>query len=126
MTEAAQVSDCDDGDIARPPAFSDEALALRFSEQHEHQLRYVDAWGRWLVWNGSVWRFDDTLLAFDLSRAMCRQASAECNEHRVSAAIASARTVAAVERLARADRRHAATVDQWDADPGCSTRPEES
>jgi putative DNA primase/helicase len=30
--------------------------------------------------------------------------------------VASAQTVATVERLARADRRHAAIVDQWDAD----------
>ena len=31
--------------------------------------------------------------------------------------VASAKTAAAVERLAEADRRIAATVDQWDADP---------
>ena len=39
-----------------------------------------------------------------------------CNEPRVAISLASAATVAAVERLARADRRHAATTDQWDAD----------
>ena len=31
--------------------------------------------------------------------------------------IASAKTVAAIERLAKADRRIAATTDQWDVDP---------
>ena len=36
---------------------------------------------------------------------------------RVAAKIASASTVAAVERLARADRRHAATSEEWDRDP---------
>ena len=36
---------------------------------------------------------------------------------RPASAIASAKTVYAVERLARSDRRLAATVDQWDADP---------
>ncbi len=30
------------------PAFSDEALALRFAERHADDLRYVAAWGRWL------------------------------------------------------------------------------
>ena len=30
--------------------------------------------------------------------------------------IASAQKVAAVEKLARADREHAATVEQWDRD----------
>ena len=37
--------------------------------------------------------------------------------------IASAKTVAAIERLARADRRHAATVEQWDADPWVLNTP---
>ncbi len=38
--------------------------------------------------------------------------------------IASAKTVAAVERLAKADRRHAATVDQWDAMPWLLNTPD--
>jgi hypothetical protein len=33
---------------ARPPAFSDEALALRFADLHADDLRYVAAWGKWL------------------------------------------------------------------------------
>jgi hypothetical protein len=32
---------------AQAPAFSDEALALRFAERHAGELRYVAAWGRW-------------------------------------------------------------------------------
>lgn len=104
-------------ETVRPPAFSDEALALRFSERHADDLRYVAAWGRWLRWDGTCWRFDDSLHAFDLARRICREAAAECNQPKVAVAIASAKTVAAVERLAKADRRHAATVDQWDADP---------
>lgn len=101
----------------RPPAFSDDALALRFSERHGETLRYVAAWGRWLQWSGAHWATDETINVFDLARAVCREAAAECNQPKVASAIASAKTVAAVERLARSDRRHAATVDQWDADP---------
>ena len=107
----------DDADLDRPPEFTDEALALRFTALHKDRLRYVATWGRWLIWNGAVWRFDDTMRAFDLSRAICRQAAGECNKPKVASMIASAKTVAAVERLAKADRRHAATVDQWDAMP---------
>jgi putative DNA primase/helicase len=105
---------------ARPPEFSDEALALRFAEKHEQQARYVAAWGKWLLWGGTRWAFDQTLLAFDLSRAVCRVASAEIidpKQVKLAAAIASAKTVAAIVTLARADRRHAATVEQWDSDP---------
>jgi phage/plasmid-associated DNA primase len=101
----------------RPPEFTDEALALRFTERHKGSLRYVASWGQWLIWDGEIWQFDETLRVFDLSRAVCRKASSECNEERVADAIASAKTVAAVERLAKADRRHAAVANQWDADP---------
>ena len=38
-------------------------------------------------------------------------------------AVANARTVAAVERLAKADRRLAATADQWDANPWLLNTP---
>jgi P4 family phage/plasmid primase-like protien len=37
--------------------------------------------------------------------------------------IASARTVAAIERLAKADRKHAATHEQWDANPWLLNTP---
>ena len=107
----------------RPPAFSDEALALRFAERHDGDLRYVAAWNKWLVWNGHHWRFDDTIYAFDRARAICREAAAECNDDKLAFAIASAKTDAAIERLARADRRLAATVDQWDADPWLLSTP---
>ena len=54
------------------PAFSDEALALRFAAQNADTLRYVAAWSRWLIWTGTHWQFDETLKAFDLSRNVCR------------------------------------------------------
>jgi len=101
---------------ARPPAFSDEALALRFTARHEADLRYVAAWGKWLIYQDGLWSFDTTLEAFSLARAICREAARECND-KGAKTVASAKTVAAVVSLARADRQHAATTDQWDADP---------
>ncbi len=100
---------------ARPPAFSDEALALGFAETHRDDLRYVAAWSKWMIYDGGRWALDDTLKAFNLSRVVCRKAAAECNT-KAKKTIASAKTVAAVERLAKADRRLAATTDQWDPD----------
>jgi putative DNA primase/helicase len=110
-------------DEPRPPAFTDEALALRFAEEHEADLRYVAPWGRWLHYDATRWRFDDTLLAFDLARRVCRRAAAECSRPKVAKLIASAKTVAGVERLAKADRRLAATIDQWDSDPWLLNTP---
>ncbi len=105
-------------ELALPPKFSEESIALRFSVRHAHDLRYVDAWGKWLRWDGARWREDDTLEVFDQARRICRETAAECEIEKPTAAprLAAAATVAAVERLARADRRHAATIGQWDAD----------
>ena len=43
---------------AIPAEFSDEAIALKFTETHSDKLRYVAAWGKWLLWNGTRWGFD--------------------------------------------------------------------
>jgi putative DNA primase/helicase len=113
------------GDAAQAPQFSDEDLALRFAARHKDDLRYVAAFGRWLTWNKTHWRFDDTLAAFDLARMLCRDVASECNSKKgIRMALASAKTVAACERLARADRRLAASPDQWDADPFLLATPD--
>lgn len=103
------------------PAQSEEALALSFAERHECDLRYVAKWKIWLVWDGKRWKPDDSLQAFDFSRATCREAAR--GERKSAREIASAKTVAAVERLAKADRRLAATPDQFDADPWLLNTP---
>ncbi|MGE0650800.1 MAG: phage/plasmid primase, P4 family [Alphaproteobacteria bacterium] len=118
--------DIDRGDD-RPAAWSDDALALRFTDRHEQDLRFVNLWGRWLIWNGQRWVIDDTQNALDLARFIAREASAEILETngtaRLAATVASAKTVAAIERLARADRRHASVTDDWDADPWLLNTP---
>ncbi len=77
----------------RPPAFSDDALALRFADAHGTELRYVAALNKWLRWDGARWCFDDTLAAFDLARKVCREAAAQCNKPKIASIIASAKTV---------------------------------
>jgi P4 family phage/plasmid primase-like protien len=104
------------GDAPLPPGFTEDALALEFSSRHAEDWRYVALWSRWLCWTGTHWQHETTLKAFDLARLACRKAAARCQNPKIAAKISSAGTVAAVERLARADRRHAATSDQWDQD----------
>lgn len=105
-------------EIIRPPEFSDEALALLFAECYADGLRYVYALGKWFVWDSARWHFDETLVARDRVRKTCRAVAARCGEKqdRIAKAIASAKTVAGVERLAQSDRRLAAVVDQFDRD----------
>jgi putative DNA primase/helicase len=108
----------------RPVDLADDALARTFAEHYQNQLRYVEPWGRWHVWDGAVWRPDTSLQAFDLARAVCRDAASRCTAQKVAAAVLSAKTIAATERLAKTDRRLVATVDQWDADPWAINTPD--
>jgi len=107
----------------RPAEYADDALALKFTERHGNDLRYTAVWGRWSVWDGTIWKPDSTYYVFDLARKVCRAKSSSCQNSRLAPRIASAVTVAAVEKLARADRRHAATIDQWDTDPWLLNTP---
>jgi putative DNA primase/helicase len=96
------------------PEFSEDALALEFTSRHGHKLRYCAQWGSWLEWDGTRWRFEKTLHAYDLARAVAREFANISDKN--GKKIASGGTVAAIEKLARSDRRHAATVEIWDAD----------
>ena len=109
-----------------PAQFSEDAFALEFTIRYGADWSYVAAWGQWLTWTGARWERETTLRAFDLARLVCRDSAATCPKPSIKARLSSASTVAAVERLARADRRHAATSDRGIAIRGCSTRREAS
>jgi putative DNA primase/helicase len=102
-----------------PPFGSEDHLALEFSARHADALRFVAVWGRWLQWGGMVWNFEDTLAAFDLARRIARQFAAMESDR----ALAKATVVAAIERLAKSDRRHAAEVDSWDPEESLFNAP---
>jgi P4 family phage/plasmid primase-like protien len=113
------------------PPNSDEALARLLIDQEGSRLRYVAQWGKWMVWDGAAWREDHVLTGLNAVRELCAaQAVAwragtttpqAANEAR---AMASARTVHAVEGLARADQRIAARSEDWDRDPWLLNTPD--
>jgi putative DNA primase/helicase len=107
----------------RPPEFSDDALALRFADEHKGGFRHVAAWKRWMIWTGSVWRPDDTFHVFHSARLVCRAAAVACDKKGTAKALASAKTQAAVVAIARSDPRIAATASQWDVDPDLLNTP---
>lgn len=110
---------------ALPPELSEDSLALEFSARYAVDWRYVAAWGDWLKWDNQRWKSEKTLHAFDLIRRICRQKAEDCRKEkkRVSSKAYSGSTVAAIERLARSDRRHASTTDIWDLDPWLLNTP---
>jgi len=91
-------------------------LALRFSAQYADAMCYIALKGQWQNWNGERWYGEQTLLAFELARRSCREAAQECGNGKPPNTILTAKTFAAVVRIAGADRRHATTIEQWDAD----------
>jgi putative DNA primase/helicase len=98
----------------QPAVPSEDALALDFADRHNDELRFVSFWGKWLKWTAGRWQVEKTLAAYDLARKIC---------HGHSLGGLRARTVAAIELMARSDRRLAATTDQWDADPWLFNTP---
>lgn len=117
-----------DADTDTSPMLSEDALALRFTALHGEDWRFTAAFGKWSYWEAGRWKHDETLLAFSLARKVCR-AAARDSLSAIGASqgqqrnFASAKITAAVERLARSDRRHAAKVDQWDTDPWLLNTP---
>ena len=112
--------------------YCDEALTLAFSARHADDLRYCETFGAWFEWHGGRWREDITRRVFSLARRLCRAKSAEAlatiendkTAAKIASLVASAKTVAAVVNLARADARHATAPDDWDADPWALNTPD--
>lgn len=107
----------------QPTAYSDEALVLQLAEHHAHQIRHVAAWHAWMIWDGVVWCADDDTHVFSLLRQSLRRIAQGCNKRKVQAALNDGRTVAAVEKLLRSDRRIASRIPQWDSNPWLLNTP---
>jgi putative DNA primase/helicase len=118
-------------DVDIPPEYSDDALAEAFADRYGETMLYVAGWGKWMLWNGSRWEADETLEATGRSRVICREhgnaalvrPDLASKARGIATGLTSLRTIGNVERLARSDRRHAATSSQWDVDPWALNTP---
>ncbi len=100
----------------------DDELALEFTSRYAETLRFVAKWGQWLRWDGVRWAMDETLFVQQAVRDTLREIALSGAAKPGDLAV-SAGTVAAVEKLARSDRRHAATAEQFDSDPWLLNTP---
>jgi putative DNA primase/helicase len=122
LTEVAAdfaVESADPSDEGRPEQFSEGALLHRFVREYGNDFRYVTDRGYWLRWEGTHWRKETTVRAFDAARKICCRASGEC----CSRVIASARTVAGVIRLAQEHSPLLLESAMLDADPWALNTP---
>lgn len=104
------------------PIDSDDCLALDFTDQHVGELRHCEEWGKWLRWDGIRWKQDKTSGAYNLVRLHLRRVGSGMHLQDARK-ILSAKTVAAVERMAKTDPRIATAADIWDPDPWLLNTP---
>jgi putative DNA primase/helicase len=52
--------------------YTDLGNAKRFIARHGHELRYVPAWGKWLIWDGARWAVDKTEEVTDRAKETIR------------------------------------------------------
>ena len=75
-----------------------------------------------MIFDGERWQVEKTHLAFEFAKRVAREAACEKGEKEAKA-LASNHTAAAIVNLARADRKIAATAEQWDIDPWLLNTP---
>jgi P4 family phage/plasmid primase-like protien len=114
-----------------PTQYSDDAIAGDFSAAYGNDLKFVPEWG-WLEWDGQRWKRVPDVVVMQKARRSCRWISRACSadpelseskRDQLARSIASAKTVAAIERLARGDRRHFSSVSEWDSHPWLFNTP---
>jgi putative DNA primase/helicase len=128
------------GKVARLPQRPGSAVNLtdlgnaeRLVERHGVDLRYVYAWEKWLVWDGRVWKVDDTgeveRRAKETVRAIYVEASnaegADARKALASHAKSSEARgrIEAMISLARSEPGIAIAPEELDADPWALTTP---
>jgi P4 family phage/plasmid primase-like protien len=103
---------------ARPQRLADWQLARVVTERIGDRLRYVAPVSKWLVWTGSQWKPDATLLAQAEIGAVLQDLASQVSGPGAAAErlrIGSWRTLSSVMALVRADRTIAVSPDSLDS-----------
>ena len=98
---------------------TEDEVALEFSRRHP-ELRYVNLWHRWLRWEGALWRRIEDLCIFHEVRLVAREYAKLHGDKKLSKDAATA----AIERIARNDRRHDTLPEVWNIDPQHFSMPD--
>jgi len=110
--------------VVRPTKYSDDALADLFSKKYKDDFRFVDEWG-WLQWTNTRWQPVSDFVVMGYARQICRNQSQLCendpditpkSRSTLARAVASAKTVAAVIKLAAGDKYHYLESSGFNAD----------
>ncbi|NUT75066.1 hypothetical protein HNO86_08445 [Pseudomonas sp. C1C7] len=88
---------------------SEDRIALLFEAIFHRRLRYCKGHGAWRIYDGNIWRRDETLQVADLVRECCRQGA-----HKKPSFLKQ-RTFTAIEKLASASRSFAVKSKIWNS-----------
>lgn len=121
---------------------SEDRLATELASMERKNMRYVEAWSRWMVFNGSRWLKDEMNTVFDRVRMYLRDIARlivhrmvgrvpnddEIGDRKTKAgravkSLLSSSTIHNVARLMRYDPSIAGNVEQWDRDPTLLNTP---
>lgn len=94
-------------------ASNEDDIALKYAVMYADKLKFDHTRGKWYAWDGIRWKVEDTGLAFDWARSLCREQRVNNKQEK----LASIRVAAAVEKFSQADRRFAVTHEIWNQNP---------
>jgi len=111
-----------------PPEFSQDALAMAWSNAVGPHYKFVNAWNKWLLWDGVRWKIDDTQRTFYECLTMMREVVHWPGSSNLSAAqkrdICSRGRIREVLGIAGSYPEHAMRADAFDSDPWLLGTPE--
>jgi putative DNA primase/helicase len=112
---------------SKHPPLTDLGNAERFCLQHKADVRYLHAWDKWLVWDGTRWKIDVTGEVVRRAKATVRtiyREASEASDPKDAKTIAqwattsqSSPRIDALLKLARSEHPIPITHDELDTDP---------
>ncbi|MGW6420365.1 phage/plasmid primase, P4 family [Streptomyces sp. NPDC055055] len=102
---------------AGPETYSrtDDGNALRLIDQHLDEIRFVPQRGKWLVWDGHRWAWDEAGTVREMARAIARDLPNGEGQAKHRARSLSASGIAAMVTMATTDPRTVTHAHQLDA-----------
>lgn len=107
----------------KAPPLTDTGNAERLVARHGHELRYSDAYGSWIAWDGKVWKpdaFSAIKYTKDTIRAIYTEAAGASDDERQACARWALKSESSRARNAMADLARSellVTPDAMDSDP---------
>lgn len=92
---------------------TEDALAVLVAREHGRDIRWCPQRKAWYVWDGAIWKLDESGQVFEMAREVCRLHVALTGKEKWGRHAA----VTGVERFLRTQPELVVPAASWDADP---------